>query len=106
MRWKEKWKKPDVGTLPTNAIDALEACNADFFRSVRKLLTVLAIISPKTATSEPNFSTVRHFKMCPKSKIGEQRLTGLALLSISGIDQSTKRACYKFIRQWLGAFKI
>ena len=31
MRWKEKWKKQDMATLPTNAIDFLKACTADLF---------------------------------------------------------------------------
>ena len=34
VRWKEKWKKQEIATLPTNAIDTLEACYADLFPNV------------------------------------------------------------------------
>ena len=47
MIWKEKWKQQDVAAFPTNVTDALEACNADLFPNVRKLLTILATLHVK-----------------------------------------------------------
>ena len=44
MRRKEKWKKENIATLPTNAIDALEACNAGLSPNVRKLLAIWQLL--------------------------------------------------------------
>ena len=65
-----------------NAIDALEACNASLFPNVWKLLTILATLPVTTATSERSFGIMRPVKTYLRLTIGEQRLTGLALLLI------------------------
>ena len=48
MRWKEKWEKQNIATLLTNAVDALEGCNADLFPNVRKLLSTMATLPVTT----------------------------------------------------------
>ena len=90
MRWKGKWKKQDIATHPTNAIDASEACHADLFPNVRKLLAILTTVPVSTATNECSYSTVRRLKTYLRSTMGEQRLTGLGLLSIHR-EQSTDK---------------
>ena len=62
MRWKEKLKKQDVALLPTNT-NALEACNADLFPNVWKLLSILAALPVTTATSKHSFSVLQRLKM-------------------------------------------
>ena len=52
MRLKEKWKKQDISTLPTNAINAAEVCNVDLLANVGNLLTILAPLSATTAVGE------------------------------------------------------
>lgn len=82
-RWREKWKKEDnVSILPANAIDALHECNADVYPNVRKLLVILSTLPVTTATSERTFSTLRRLKTYLRETMGEERLTGLALLAI------------------------
>ena len=65
----------DITTLSSNAIVALEACSADLFPNVRKLLTTLATLPVSTAIIEPSFGTMKSLKTYLKSTIGEQRLT-------------------------------
>ena len=81
-RWREKWKYKDVSTLPANAVEALRACNVDVFPNVRKLLIILATLPVTSATSERSFSTLRRLKTYLRKTMGEERLTGLALLAI------------------------
>jgi len=46
------------------------------------LLTILGTLPVSTATSERSFSTMRRLKTYLRSLIGNERMTGLALLSI------------------------
>ena len=82
QRWVNKWKKEDVSTVPSSAIEALCACHADIYQNVYILLTILGTLPVSTATSERSFSTMRRLKTYLRSSIGNERLTGLALLSI------------------------
>lgn len=80
--WKLKWLKYDVEKKPSNAIDSLLECDARFFPNIRKLLEILATLPVSTATAERTFSTLRRLKTYLRNTTGEDRLTGLALLSI------------------------
>jgi len=82
QRWENKWKKEDVSTAPSSAIKALCACHADIYPNVYILLTVLVTLPVSTATSERSFSTMRRLKTYLRSSSGNERMTGLALLSI------------------------
>ena len=82
QRWVSKWKKEDVNTVPSSAIEALCACHADIYSNVYILLTILGTLPVSTATSERSFSTMRRLKTYLRSSIGNERITGLALLSI------------------------
>jgi len=82
QRWVNKWKKEDVSTVPSSAIEALCACHADIYPNVYIFLTILGTLPVSTATSERSFSTMRRLKTYLRSSIGNARMTGLALLSI------------------------
>ena len=82
QRWVNKWKKEDVSTVLSSAIEALCACHADIYPNVYILLTILGTLPVLTTTSERCFSTMRHLKTYLRSSIGNERVTGLALLSI------------------------
>jgi len=49
---------------------------------IRILLTILGTLPVSTVTSERSFSTMRRLKTYLRSPIGNERMTGLALLSI------------------------
>ena len=82
QRWVNKWKKEDVSTVPSSAIEALCACHADIYPNVYILLTTLGTLPVSTATSERSVSTMRCLKTYLRSSIGNERMTGLALISI------------------------
>ena len=81
QRWVNKWKKEDVSTVPSSAIEALCACHADIYSNVYILLTILGTLPVSTATSERSFNTMRRLKTYLRSSIRNERMTGLALLS-------------------------
>ena len=82
QRWVNKWKKEDVSTVPSSAIEALCACHADIYPNVYIWLTILGTLLVSPATSECSFRTMRRLKTYLRSSIGKERMTGLALLSI------------------------
>jgi len=82
QRWVNKWKKEDVSTVPSSAIEELCVCHADIYSNVYILFTILGTLPVSTATSERSFSTMRRLKTHLRSWIGNERMTGLALLSI------------------------
>ena len=76
--WVNKWKKENASTVPSSAIETLCACHADIYPNVYILLTILGTLPVSAATSERSFSTMRRLR----STIGNEQMTGLALLSI------------------------
>jgi len=82
QRWVNKWKKEDVSTVPSSAIEVPCACHADIYPNVYILLTILGTLPVSSATSECSFSTMRRLKTYLRLSIGNERMTGLALLSM------------------------
>jgi len=82
QRWVNKWKKEDVSTVLSSAIETLCTCHADIYPNVYISLIILSTLPVSTATSERSFSTMRRLKTYLRSSIGNERMTGLALLSI------------------------
>ncbi|KAL0858646.1 hypothetical protein ABMA27_012474 [Loxostege sticticalis] len=63
-----------------------------FFPSIKKLLIILATLPVSTATPERSFSTLKRLKTYLRNKMGDERLTGLALMSIHR-DLAVKLDC-------------
>jgi hypothetical protein len=63
-----------------NALDSLEECTSNY-PNIKRLLQILATLPVTTASSERTFSMLRRLKTWLRSTMGEERLTGLALLS-------------------------
>jgi len=93
--WVNKWKKKDVSTVLSNAIEALCACHADIYPNVYTLLTISGTLPVSTATSERSFSTMRRLKTYLRSSLGNERMTGLALLSIHKDRQIDREKNYE-----------
>ncbi|KAH8028555.1 hypothetical protein HPB51_017681 [Rhipicephalus microplus] len=64
------------------ALEALEMCNRDFFPNIHSLLSILATLPVSTSTPKRSFSTLRRLKSYLRNHMNNDRLTGLALLSI------------------------
>ncbi len=80
--WQTRWKEITTTPAPATAIDARLACDADLFPNIHILLTIFATTPVTTASAERTFSTLKRLKTHLRSTMGEQRLTGLALLHI------------------------
>ena len=80
-RWKLKWSKVSSNERPANAVDALSACS-EMFPNIQKLLKIFATLPVSTATAERSFSTLRRLKTYLRTTMTNDRLNGLALMSI------------------------
>lgn len=77
--WCTKWSSAAI--LPRNALDALNACNQNFFPNVFKLLQILVTLPVTTVHVERSFSRLGRIKDLRRSTMSESRLNGLTLLS-------------------------
>ncbi|KAL1439293.1 hypothetical protein MTO96_010318 [Rhipicephalus appendiculatus] len=82
MLWRKKWSKVPEADLPAGALGALSMCNAEFFPTIHRLLGILATLPVSTSTPERTFSTLRRLKNYLRNRVQQERLTGLALLSV------------------------
>ena len=82
--WEHIWAENSEKFVPETAIDSLAECNEDLMPALFQLLKILATLPITTATSERSFSTLKRVKTYLRNTMGEERLTGLALISIHG----------------------
>uniref|UniRef100_A0A803TDW7 HAT C-terminal dimerisation domain-containing protein n=1 Tax=Anolis carolinensis TaxID=28377 RepID=A0A803TDW7_ANOCA len=80
--WYRKWKKIAPAEKPSNALEAYLVCDGQFFPNVKKLLQISATLPVSTATNERSFSTLKRLKTYTRSTMKQERLNGLALLSV------------------------
>ncbi|CAK1578333.1 unnamed protein product [Parnassius mnemosyne] len=67
---------------PTCAIEALRECNKALFPNIHKLLNILETLPASTCTLERTFSSLKRLKNHLRNSTGQERLNGLALMSI------------------------
>ena len=81
--WKEKWVRlaavQENEVLPTTVEEALQQCDEDVYAIIHSLLKVLLTLPVSVASAERSFSSLRSLKTWLRNKIGEERLSGLAL---------------------------
>nr|CAI5821152.1 unnamed protein product [Callosobruchus analis] len=81
--WSEQWaKKGNQKSIPKSAVEALNNYDGYIFPLIKNLLCILATLPVSKATAERSFSTLRRLKTWLRTTIGEERLTGLALLNV------------------------
>lgn len=81
LLWCEKWKD-SKSDIPNGIMSILEACNKHFYPTIRYLLSVLATLPVSTAEVERSFSSMKRVKTYLRNTMCNERLTGLALMSI------------------------
>lgn len=82
LLWKTKCHEQPEAQRSKNAITALGDCSKDLFPNIHRLLKILATLPVSTCTPERTFSTMKRLKTFLRNSTGEDRLTGLALMSI------------------------
>jgi len=84
--WRQKWVRQSTvkptESIPETVAEGLSACDKETFPLVHLFLTILFTLPISTASAERSFSTLRRLKTWLRSRMGEERLTGLALLHI------------------------
>jgi len=80
--WKRKWSNKPEKDQPNSAIEAYIKCNYEYFPNISFLLKLLATLPVSTSTPERTFSTMKRLKNYLRNSTGQERLTGLALLSV------------------------
>ncbi|KAL4120394.1 hypothetical protein QTP88_013094 [Uroleucon formosanum] len=80
--WVEKWKSVPDNELPKSAIDTLGVMSKDFYPNIWCLISIIATLPVSTSSAERSFSTLRRLKTYLRNSCSEDRLTGLALLSV------------------------
>ncbi|XP_050065772.1 zinc finger MYM-type protein 1-like [Aphis gossypii] len=82
--WKTKWQgvKNEGQELCQDALLSIDNCNSIIFPNVHKLIYIIASLPISVASAERSFSTLRRLKTWLRSKMGQDQLTGLALLNI------------------------
>lgn len=78
--WSKHWES--ISEKPVTVLETLDQCDQQFFPLTRTLLGILATLPVSTATPERSFSTLKRLKTYLRNKMGDERLTGLALLSV------------------------
>lgn len=72
--------KENIGSV--TAIDLLAKCNKDIYNNIYVLLKLFVILPVTTCTTERSNSTLKRLKSYLRNSMGENRLTGLALMNI------------------------
>jgi hypothetical protein len=81
--WRSKWIREGAHCRPpVTASDALIVCDSKLYPATNCLLHLLLTLPVSVATAERSFSTLRRLKTWLRSRMTEQRLTGLALMNI------------------------
>lgn len=80
--WQVKWHNIDPTEIPESAIKLYIACNEEIFPTVKLILHILCTLPISVASAERSFSVLRRLKTWLRSQIGQDRLSGLALLHI------------------------
>lgn len=80
MLWKQKWL--EVDDKPRTFIDALQLCDEVMFPNVYSFLKIGACLPVTVSSVERSFSTLKRIKTYLRNSTEENRLNGLAHLSI------------------------
>ncbi|CAH1983061.1 unnamed protein product [Acanthoscelides obtectus] len=82
MLWNSKWRNIQESEIPKKIMSVLDACDKSFYPAIKYLLQVLATLPVSTAELERSFSSLKRIKSYLRNSMNDQRLNGLALLSI------------------------
>ncbi|KAL1426288.1 hypothetical protein MTO96_018341 [Rhipicephalus appendiculatus] len=80
--WKQKWQATPQEEMSKYATQALKQCNTYMFPNMSTLLKILATLPFTAAAAERSFSTLKRLKTYLRNSSVEERLNGLALISL------------------------
>lgn len=80
--WMSKCSRIVEADCPACALQAVSMGKSEFFPNIYHLLCVLATLPLSTSKPERTFSTQRKLKKYLRNPMKQERLTGLALISV------------------------
>ncbi|XP_054266894.1 52 kDa repressor of the inhibitor of the protein kinase-like [Macrosteles quadrilineatus] len=80
--WCQKWSSVKKSDRPTQLMTVIDSCDKNFYPNIRYLLCVLASLPVSTCEAERSFSALKRIKTYLRNRMGNERLTGLALMAI------------------------
>ena len=81
-RWREKWCKEDPAVRPETLQTALKACDKDFSPNIYVFLRIGCTLPVTSCENERANSTLKNLKTVLRNKMGQERLSSLALMHI------------------------
>ncbi|CAF1351809.1 unnamed protein product [Didymodactylos carnosus] len=83
LLYQKKWIDIQPPDRPSNVMEAYLSCNETFYPNIKILLNIYATLPVTTATGERSFSILKRLKTYLRSTMSEDRLNGLAMLTIN-----------------------
>uniref|UniRef100_A0A667WQR9 TTF-type domain-containing protein n=1 Tax=Myripristis murdjan TaxID=586833 RepID=A0A667WQR9_9TELE len=80
-RWKHHFKKY-TGPLPETAKETLQNIDMGFYPNIQCILCIYLTLPVTTCSCERSFSALRRLKTWLRSSMGNERLSGLALIHV------------------------
>ena len=81
--WKCKWATTPSSDLPDTPAKALKKANESIFPNIHQLLRIICTIPVSSCECERSISVLRRLKTYLRSSMGQERLSGLALMHIN-----------------------
>lgn len=78
--WQEHWR--NSLKRPTTILDSLQHCDSDIYPKIYQLLKLQAAFPVSVASAERSFSSLKRLKTWLRTRMTEERLTGLALIHV------------------------
>ncbi|KAL4130683.1 hypothetical protein QTP88_008087 [Uroleucon formosanum] len=91
LLWKQRWIAAAEDKLPCTFIDAINCCDELLFPKVYQYLKIGATLPVTVASVERSFSTLKRLKSYLRNSTGENRLNGLAHLSVTSSNMLIKK---------------
>ena len=98
--WVAHWERRPSDKHPAKLLECLQQADEDQFPNVKQLLRIGCSTLPVgSAEAERSFSAFRRLKTYLRSRMSEERLSGLALMHIHhSLHIDVKEICHKYIQ--------
>ena len=81
-RWKVKIKNHTGTALPSTAKETLDRFDMQYFPNIHCILSIYLTLPVTTCSCERSFSAMRRLKTWLRSSMGNERLSGLAMMHV------------------------
>ncbi|KAK5647948.1 hypothetical protein RI129_002840 [Pyrocoelia pectoralis] len=80
--WKMRWKHSKELEIPSDGLNALKQSDKMMYPIIHEILKILCTLPVSVASAERSFSGLRSLKSWLRANMGEERLSGLALMHV------------------------